>query len=453
MTDVRTFGAQGDGVHDDTDAIQRAVADAEGGLLLPAGEYRISKPIEIELKDTGPLNLSGSGGCAALVMSGPGPALHIIGTHDGTAGPDTLRPDVLARERLPTLDGLCIVGAHPQADGVRLEGLWQPTLTRLYIRECRHGIHVRGRNRNLIIANCHVHNNSGVGVFYDHLNLHQSNILGSHISYNKGGGIKVLESEIRNLQINANDIEYNYASDAEESADVWIETLSSSVREGTIVGNTIQALPSPNGANVRIRGRDAGDVRKAGNWTITGNLISSQMLNLHLCYTRGVAISGNSFFSGHDRTMHIEDCECIAVGTNTVDRHPDYRAETGTGITIERCVGCNVSGLVLARARSDQAAGAAVVVDKSRDISIANCQILDPEPCGIALTDSENCLVSGCLITDRRSQPLMRAAIRVTGGRANVVSGNSVSGWTDSGLECEPGAAMVTGNAVQAADV
>ena len=31
--------------------------------------------------------------------------------------------------------------------------------------------------------------NTGSGVFYDNVNLHQSNIVGSHISYNGGGGV------------------------------------------------------------------------------------------------------------------------------------------------------------------------------------------------------------------------------------------------------------------------
>jgi hypothetical protein len=50
-------------------------------------------------------------------------------------------------------------------------------------------VHLTTRNRNVLISACHFYHNTGVGVFYDHVNLHQSNIVGSHISYNGGGGV------------------------------------------------------------------------------------------------------------------------------------------------------------------------------------------------------------------------------------------------------------------------
>ncbi|MBU0717188.1 MAG: hypothetical protein KJ749_02985 [Planctomycetes bacterium] len=53
-------------------------------------------------------------------------------------------------ERLPLISGIEIVGAHQAAVGIELDGLWQPTLTRIHVRNCLHGIHVVRRNRNLI---------------------------------------------------------------------------------------------------------------------------------------------------------------------------------------------------------------------------------------------------------------------------------------------------------------
>ena len=63
------------------------------------------------------------------------------------------------------------------------------TITRVHVRKVLHAIHLVGNNRNIILSDCHLYENGGIGVFYDNVNLHQSNIVGCHISYNDGGGI------------------------------------------------------------------------------------------------------------------------------------------------------------------------------------------------------------------------------------------------------------------------
>src|SRR5439155_24630011 len=121
---------------------------------------------------------------------------------------------------------------------------------------------------------------------------------GSTLSYWKQGGIKVGASEVPNIQICSNDIEYNYDLKAKESADVLFDCRAGTVREGTLVGNTVQAVQSPGGANVRFLG--AKDHPNAvGLFAITGNLLGSQatVLDLHAC--RGIVISGNSSYSGY----------------------------------------------------------------------------------------------------------------------------------------------------------
>ena len=47
MSDVRNFGATGDGTTDDTNAIRHAVANSIGVLRFSTGTYRISETIEI----------------------------------------------------------------------------------------------------------------------------------------------------------------------------------------------------------------------------------------------------------------------------------------------------------------------------------------------------------------------------------------------------------------------
>ena len=145
------------------------------------------------------------------------------------------------------------------------------------------------------------------------------------------GGIRIEDSEIRNLQITGNDIEYNndrsHAVAAHErapSADIWIHVgPTGSVREGTISGNTIQATYSSHGANLRIHGGDEPDAARAGMWTITGNLIGSQQTNIHLTATRGVTISGNYVYSGHHRNLLVES-------SRNIDRRAElFRPQSG----------------------------------------------------------------------------------------------------------------------------
>ena len=76
------------------------------------------------------------------------------------------------------------LGDDPKKDGLEAAGTVQLTVTRLVVREARHAIRLTGRNRNVVIAHCHLYHNRGAGVFYDAVNLHQSNIVGCHISYN-----------------------------------------------------------------------------------------------------------------------------------------------------------------------------------------------------------------------------------------------------------------------------
>ena len=99
MSSVRDFGAQGDGIADDTAALQHAIDDGDGFLLLPRGDYRITRPLEIDLArgEPGPLirrGLHGAGGTARIIMDAAGPAIRITGTHRGNADPRNISPQI-----------------------------------------------------------------------------------------------------------------------------------------------------------------------------------------------------------------------------------------------------------------------------------------------------------------------------------------------------------------------
>src|SRR5262249_49522754 len=101
MSDVKQFGAKGDGQTDDTAASGHAIQRGDGHLVFPRGDYLISRPLYVPLDLHGRLGIDGSGGTARLVMSGPGPALHLVGTHRKSALPATVTEGVWQKERMP----------------------------------------------------------------------------------------------------------------------------------------------------------------------------------------------------------------------------------------------------------------------------------------------------------------------------------------------------------------
>jgi hypothetical protein len=448
MGSVREFGAKGDGKTDDTQALHHAVQRGDGDLIFPRGDYVLSKPLYLPLEMHGRLSLSGSGGTARLLMKGPGPALHLAGTHRKTAHPPDVAAGVWDRERMPTVRGLEIVGGHAQADGLRIDGAMQPTLTGLLIRRCRHGIHLTNRARNVIIADCHVYENSGVGIFFDRVNLHQTNIHGSHVSYCKQGGIRIVGSEIRNLQICSNDIEYNFDTEAPTSADVLFDCRNGTVREGTITGNTIQASRSPGGANIRFLGVGKGDPSALGLFAITGNLIGSQETALHLQGCRGVVISGNCIYSGYRYSLLAEECEHLVVNGDSIDHNPEYKGKSTDQVVLRRCRNVNLSGVLLQHPReAADKVEASIEVDRCDNVNVTGCQVLGARVRGIAIRSSRMVRVADCTIRPREGDETFRGAIDLDDpiGPLLVVN-NFLARGSDGKLRIPSQSGMASGN-------
>ncbi len=251
--------AVADGKSDATGALQQMIDSGIGHIRLPKGIYRISKPIVVDLQKRGYTSISGDG-VARIDMAGPGPALKFVGTHFKSADPDGFEQEVWDQERMPLVDGLAIVGAHPEAVGIQAVGTMQLTITRVHVRKALHGIHLVQDNRNVVVADCHLYENRGIGVYYDGVNLHQSNITGCHISYNDGGGIVSRAGDVRNIHITGCDIESNMSPRSPPTANVLIDCTGSENGTGevAITGCTIQHNnPSPGSANIRIIGRSA----------------------------------------------------------------------------------------------------------------------------------------------------------------------------------------------------
>lgn len=404
---VLELGAAGDGQTDDSAALQKIIDAKAGSIRFPAGTYRLTKPLIVDLDRVGFTSFTADG-TAQLVMDGPGPAIRFIGTHAASADPHTFKPEVWDRQRMPVVDGLAIVGKHAEADGIEATGTMQLTLRGVHIRKCRHGVHLVTRNRNVLIDGCHIYENSGIGIYYDHVDLHQSNISASHISYCGQGGVVVRGGNVRNIHIAGCDIEANMAKDGPPAANVLLDCADGSVAEVAITGCTIQHTKDAAGsANIRIIGRGSmnrGGQKTAfncGNVTIGDNVLSDVKTNIHLDGVQGVTITGNTLWQGYDHNILIEDSSHVLIGPNMLQRNPLY-AYTAAGkdnVVLKGSRDCTIQGLHLHNV-TDSEAG--LTVEKCQRVHVVGCTILDCDNIGLLIKDSQDIHYESTFISDRR---------------------------------------------------
>ncbi len=426
---VLNFGAVGDGQTDDTAALQRAVDSGIGDIRLPKGVYRITKPIVIDLDKTGYTSVHGNG-VAQIVMAGAGPALRFVGTHFRSADPQGFSANVWQRQRMPLVDGIAISGDHARACGIEAVGTMHITITRVQIRHVLHGIHLVKNNRNVIVANCHIYENRGVGIYYDDVNLHQSNITGCHISYNARGGIVSRGGNVRNIHIAGCDLESNMSPDTEPTANVLIDCRNSrwGTAEVAITGCTIQHNHASLGsANIRMigssnRGTTEHQARE-GLVTITGNVLSDVQCNVHLRQCRGVVLTGNTLWRAYQHNLLVEDSSNIVIGANNFGRRepngnsrdPDAPCN---GLVFRDCKDCTLTGLHITEVWRRRAG---LAIENCDRMNINNCTILDCDQAGLLLSNTTNSLITGCLIRNDRRDDTPWASVRVIGGRGNTI--------------------------------
>ena len=346
---------------------------------------------------------------------------------------------------MPTIVGLEIVGAHREAVGIEATGTMQLIVQRVNIRRALHGVHLTTRNRNVIIAECHVYENRGIGVFLDDVNLHQINVTNCHISYNQGGGVVVRGGNVRNLQIGSCDIEGNMGLETPPTANVLLDTTrGGSIGEIAIVGCTIQHdHDAPGSANIRIVGggdrRSFTDELRDGNITIADNVLSDVQINVDIRDRRGVTIVGNTLWKGYTHDLRIENSSSVVVAANVFDNNPRYHYGDGArarrGLVFRDCDGGTLTGLHVG---GIGAAPAGLVVERCRRFNITGCTILDCSV-GVLLDDVALSRVSDCLIQDDREGHADSLSLKVTGGRDNVIVDNLLG----NPHEIAPGAAAV----------
>jgi polygalacturonase len=219
-----------------------------------------------------------------------------------------------------------------------------------------------------------------------------------------------------------------------------------SVREGTIVGNTIQARISPGGANVRFAG--GADINRISMWTISGNHISNQAVNVHLKNCRGMTLTGNSLALSGERNVRVEGSRHIVLGAHSLDHNPDYKLPVVDGVTLRDCDGCIVSGLLIEDARGgSEAEGGAVELYNCREVTVTGCQVFEPRWRGIYVANGRNVRVADCTVLERTGTPAMLAGVQLVGAcPGTFVQGNVVGRGRRGDIVNEASGATVEGN-------
>lgn len=397
---------------DRTEDFRKQIADTGGTLLVPPGVHRITGTLEFVLAGKNSATIRAEKGSATIVMDGPGPAIRIAGSHKGSAAPSSFQPNSF-HEATPLIEDLEILGNHPEADGIELARTFQPVISRVAVRWCRHAIHLIESNRNLTITDVHLYENSGAGIFYDHVNLHQSNIINSHISYNREGGIVVRNGQICNMQVTGCDIEGNMPdgdtptqaanilfdiSESEDSrstlmAEVTITacTLQHKSRDSGQLNRAEKELPviAPGGANIRILGKKSYPIDSV---SITGNLLSDCSINTELRDCNEVLFSGNILFAPHPDNLLITRGKRITVTGNAFN--PREYSRPGR-IVLDSCSDLIFGSNTL---RGLLAPAGAVVVRDSERIHLAD-NILTESTGGLSLQNSRDILVSGWTVS------------------------------------------------------
>lgn len=304
----------------------------------------------------------------------------------------------------------------------------QPTLSHILVRRVRHAIHITGRARNLLIDHCHLYHNTGIGVFLDHVNLHQAIITGSHISYCRQSGVRIAGVRFetcRSLAMTSNT--------TTTVPSMCLEPMPSQLRRSTSMSRMgafereqshrtrfkrpiAQAEPTFDSSAQVTR-----ETIAPGMWTICGNLIGSQAINIHLTSTLGMSLSGNYLYSGHRRNIVVERSRSISLGTTTIGHNSDYgNKELSTGIRFEDCEDCAINGLVVQDALAGQTTvadaipsnkEALVEIIRCRRMTLCGSQILEGTPVGILVEDSHDTVISGCMVLDQREPKQMQTAI------------------------------------------
>jgi hypothetical protein len=391
---------------DRTAEYRQRLTGGNGTLLLEPGAHRITGTLEVVLSGKHSALIRPATGSATLIMDGPGPAIRLVGSHEGSASPKSFKVETF-HERMPVIEGIEIVGNHPEADGIELVRTFEAIVSKVAVRWCRDGIRLFERNRNVTISDVNLYENRGIGLHLDDVNLHQIDVANSHISYNRGGGIVVRDGNVRNLQITGCDIESNMPDDDSptQTANILLDVSGSaddkarSIAEVAITGCTIQHSSNysgkefkelaPGGANIRFLGKEIAPIDSV---TITGNVLSDVSLNVDLRDCTDITFTGNVLFAPNPDNLHVIRGKRVVVNGNTFNPREFERPGR---IIFEECQDCIFSNNTL---RALLAPEGSLFVKNSQRLAL-NGNLLTESKGGVKLEGSSDIVVKDWFVS------------------------------------------------------
>lgn len=316
---VKDYGAKGDGITDDTHAIQVAFDAANGHMVVfPPGKYKVTDTLTINPAKV--RRIEGAGAYIKFASTLDIPLFDIVGSLTaGTADPSNSQTISLRdTEIMPIISGLALYSeTRHYGTGFRIRHVFGAILQDLHIQGFKTGIEFLSHNRNVIISDCHIWDNSLYGIHFNEVSQHQTNITGCHISYSSKC-IFVDKGDVHNLQIAGNDIEGNGSNGLIHLKATDEGTQVSQVQ---ITGNSIEDHVQNTNPLIILEGISYNlGAGFAGIVTINGNEISGSATDaIKLSGVYNVAINGNTFFgnSGYSVTINNK-AENIVISDNTV---------------------------------------------------------------------------------------------------------------------------------------